>query len=194
MGTSKGTILNAPPRSGASSFVYKNKMYLFGGIVDTETSDGFLCGQCLNDLHEYNAEKNSWRKVDLSGEAIHPRYNATIAIIGNKAYIIGGLFEVGDVVVVLDDMYAINMNKMEVERIKAMTVTIPKPVHEEEEGSSDEEDGEWDSDESCSTSSSSGDDLKVEGVHPRILEGQSLRDYFASTVEYWQAQVTLVMI
>ena len=179
--------LNAPPRSGASSFVYKNRMYLFGGIVDTETSNGFLCGQCLSDLHEYNAERGSWRKVELCGEAIHPRYNATTTIIGNKAYIIGGLFEVGDVVVVLDDMYSVNMNKMEVERIKALTVTIPKPVHEKEESSG--EGSEGDSDESSSESSSSESDMEAEGVHPMPLEGQSLKDYFASTMEHWQAQV-----
>ena len=74
------TSLNAPPRSGAASFVYRNRMYLFGGIVDTETSDGFLCGQCLNEMHEYNAEKDTWRRIELSGDTIHPRYNAAIAM------------------------------------------------------------------------------------------------------------------
>lgn len=182
------TSLNAPPRSGASSFVYKGKLYLFGGIIDTETSDGFLCGQCLNELYEYSVEKSSWRRVDLSGEEIHPRYNSAMAVVGNKAYIIGGLFEVGDAVVVLDDMYAVNMNKMEVEKIKELTISIPKLVHEEEERSS-EEDSEWDSDESYSTDSSSEDNSELEGAHPKPLEGQTLKDYFASTVDYWQARV-----
>ena len=66
-------------------------------------------------------------------------------------------------------------------------------MHEEEE-EEEEESSEWDSDESCSSTSASseGDDI-AEGPggeeHPRPLEGQSLRDYFASTMDYWQSRV-----
>ena len=50
----------------------------------------------------------------------------------------GGLFEVGDAVVVLDDMHAVNMNRMEVETIKAADGPDTQTMHEEEEEEEEE--------------------------------------------------------
>lgn len=187
-----------PARSGASSFVWRDRLYVFGGVVDEETPDGFLCGRCLRDVHEYNPERNSWRAVEVAGmDALCPRYNAAVAISGNTAVIYGGIFEAGDNLVILDDMHCLQMDKMATSCL--VPLSVDTEIHQEStdsQASGSTGDSESSSDESSTTASSdsstiaSGDaEASKESEHPRPVPGQGLKDYFASHIEHWKEQV-----
>lgn len=84
-------------RFGGSSWVYNNKLYLFGGIgLATTTTSGFL-----NDLWEYDALTNNFtwlkgrneiNKLGIYDAPQRPgaRINAMTWSLGNKFYLFGG--------------------------------------------------------------------------------------------------------
>jgi len=53
----KGTVPRR--RSGATSCVYKNRMILFGGVRDTETSND-VEGEFFNSLHAFDMDRRKW--------------------------------------------------------------------------------------------------------------------------------------
>ncbi|KAK3397629.1 galactose oxidase [Sordaria brevicollis] len=65
---------------------------------------------------EEEEEKDSKKKVrdmPVSMEMPHPRFNAQLAVQDDVLYIYGGTFEKGDREFTLDDMYAIDLGKMD---------------------------------------------------------------------------------
>lgn len=178
-----------PPRSGASSFVWRDRLYVFGGVVDEETPDGFLCGRCLRDLHEYNPEKNSWRAVEVAGmDALCPRYNAAMAISGSNVVIYGGIFEAGDNLVILDDMHCLQMDKMATNCLVPLSVDISIHRDSSDNQSSDSITSDGESSDESSTAVSD-EEANTESEHPRPAPGQSLKDYFVDHIEHWKEQV-----
>ena len=58
---SSGDVNNIPlPRTGHSSFIYENNLYIFGGSI----KDGTL----LNDFWKLNLESRSWEKILLKND------------------------------------------------------------------------------------------------------------------------------
>lgn len=196
------------PRSGPCSAAAKNgkSFYLFGGVQDENLSEELLNGTCLNDLWEYSAEKGQWRQIQgLKNEPI-PRYNASMALVGSHALIMGGIFEKEDRQYGLDDGHVINVEKMEkYSSVRGLTVDL-----ETWEGSDDESDDSGDSDgsdsdsgsDSESDSDSSYDSDSDDSDHsddsnfykrpdtidssvPQPFPDQPLKEYFADNQEFW---------
>ncbi|KAH3781796.1 kelch domain-containing protein 1-like isoform X2 [Dreissena polymorpha] len=75
-----------PKREGQCGCSVGNKMYLFGGVVQTE--DGDLES---NDLLCYDAESGCWSKLDTKTPRPEACIAASLAAVGNKLYLFGGL-------------------------------------------------------------------------------------------------------
>jgi len=71
-----------PPRKNHCAFIYDEKMYIFGG------SSG---STCLNDFWHYDFDTQIWTQLDSSrGDTPKPRTEATMTVLGDKAYLQGG--------------------------------------------------------------------------------------------------------
>lgn len=204
------------PRSGPCSAAAKNgkAFYLFGGVQDENLSEELLDGTCLNDFWEYNAEKQAWRHHAIPKNEPIPRYNASMAIAGPSALIMGGIFEKEDRQYVLDDAHAVNVDKLEkYSCLRNLTVDL-----ENWDGSSDDEDGnsdsdssdesdssdaesESDSDDTDSSDYSTSDEAEDNGdfytrpdsIDPSIPQpfpDQPLKDYFAEHQEFWMTRAS----
>ncbi|KAL8294161.1 hypothetical protein RB597_008059 [Gaeumannomyces tritici] len=89
------------------------------------------------------------REMPASMEFPHPRFNAQLAIQDDVLYIYGGTFEKGDREFTFDDMYAINLDKMNgcKEIFNRPTEDWIESEDEEDDDEDDEEDDEDDEDE-----------------------------------------------
>jgi N-acetylneuraminic acid mutarotase len=79
-----------PPqkRTSHSAVIYKDKMYVFGGFSGDEY---------LNDLHEFDLEKETWTEIThlCKGDIPAPRSRFCAAVHGDCMYILGGWNKVG---------------------------------------------------------------------------------------------------
>ncbi|EED88418.1 predicted protein, partial [Thalassiosira pseudonana CCMP1335] len=118
------------PRAGTSSILHKNKMLLFGGVLDNEGDHHKMESVFYDDLFALDLERRRWfsmklkkasgsvMKVDEKGVPVFvarqtplPRINCATVVKGNTLYIYGGVLEVGDREVTLDDCWSIDLNK-----------------------------------------------------------------------------------
>ena len=71
-----------PARKNHCAFAYDNKLYIFGGTSGST---------CLDDLWCYDFDTQTWTQKELSGDALpDARTEATMTVIGDKAYLYGG--------------------------------------------------------------------------------------------------------
>ena len=196
------------PRSGPCSVAAKNgkSFFLFGGVQDENLSEELLNGTCLNDLWEYNSEKGQWRQLQIPKNDPVPRYNASMALVGSTALIMGGIFEREDRQYCLDDCHAVNVEKLEkYSCLRNLTVDLEtwngsdsEDDGSEDSDSGDSEDSESDSEDSdCSsydesTSSSDSDEGEfytrpesIDSSVPQPFPDQPLKEYFADNQEFW---------
>jgi len=75
------------PRASASSAVYNDCLYIFGGQDDDNNK--------LDDLWEYNSNTSTWRQIQISEGDLRPlcRSGHSAVTYGNKMYIFGGILE-----------------------------------------------------------------------------------------------------
>ncbi|KAH8815009.1 hypothetical protein F5884DRAFT_160113 [Xylogone sp. PMI_703] len=99
---------------------------------------------------EYSDEKEPPRKISLM-EFPHPRFNAQLAVQEDTLYIYGGTFEKGDREFTFDDMYALDLGKLD--GVKQIFNREPEnwlgseDEDSEDEGESDEEEDDDEDDE-----------------------------------------------
>jgi hypothetical protein len=62
---------------------------------------------------EEEAEKRVLREMPVSMEFPHPRFNAQLAVQDDVLYIYGGTFEKGDREFTFDDLYAVDLGKLD---------------------------------------------------------------------------------
>ncbi|XP_066493382.1 kelch domain-containing protein 4 [Tiliqua scincoides] len=118
-----------------------------------------------------------------------PRSNAMLAVKHGLLYVYGGMFEVGDRQFTLNDLYAIDLHKME--EWKVLVEMDPKTQEWLEESESDEEEeeaegaegGEEDEEEE-EDSDDSGDEGEEE-EHPPPQGNEKYTDYLSRTEQYW---------
>jgi N-acetylneuraminic acid mutarotase len=78
------------PRYKHSSVIYKDQMYIFGGLFYFNTGS---CGTTLNivnDMHRYSFEKQLWREVKQIGKIPNKTNKHTSHIFNNMLYLLGG--------------------------------------------------------------------------------------------------------
>ncbi|KAL2126352.1 hypothetical protein VTI74DRAFT_1136 [Chaetomium olivicolor] len=109
---------------------------------------------------EEEEEKKAVREMPVSMEFPHPRFNALLAVQDDVLYIYGGTFEKGDREFTFDDMYAIDLGKMD-----GCKEVFSRPV-EDWVVSDDEEDDEEDEDEYEEDEDEEGD-VEMEDEEPK---------------------------
>jgi len=80
------TMARNPPigRRSHSSFVYGDKVYIFGGYNGNTDSH-------FNDVHCYDPATNEWQKVEIPGHLRPcPRRRQSCVIVNEKLYLFGG--------------------------------------------------------------------------------------------------------
>ncbi|XP_061450216.1 kelch domain-containing protein 4 [Rhineura floridana] len=122
-----------------------------------------------------------------------PRSNAMLAVKHGMLFVYGGMFEVGDRQFTLNDLYAIDLHKME--EWKVLVEMDPKTQEwleeseSEEEGDvegaegGEEEEKEEEEEEEDSDNAESGDEEEEE--HPPVQCDEKYTDYLSRTEQYW---------
>ena len=147
----------------------------------------------------------------------HPRFNAQLAVQGDVLYIFGGTYEHGDREFTFDEMYAIDLGKLDgVQEIYRRELENWQGDDAESDDESDEEDDSEDEDiqgdgltgvtlpppDTPDTSmvpseaSEQVEDLESEAPETTIADGrphprpfESLREFFARTSNIWQENI-----
>ncbi|KAH0619677.1 hypothetical protein JD844_000570 [Phrynosoma platyrhinos] len=135
------------------------------------------------------------RTVDeASGQQVEPcpRSNAMLAVKHGMLYVYGGMFEVGDRQFTLNDLYALDLHKMEEWKMKQKLGETQEWLEESEsdgegevegaEGGEEEEDEEEEED---SDDDESGDEDEEEEEHPAVQHDEKYADYLSRTEQYW---------
>ncbi|XP_052794960.1 rab9 effector protein with kelch motifs-like isoform X2 [Mya arenaria] len=76
-----------PVREGQCSCSVGNKMYIFGGVIHSNTQDLVES----NDLLCFDAESGSWSLIEAKGSIPEPRIAASLVSVDTKLYLYGGL-------------------------------------------------------------------------------------------------------
>lgn len=101
-------------RTSHASVIQDGKMYVFGG---------FSGENYLNDLWEFDIEKEIWTEIsqDCVGEKPAPRSRFCAVVYGNSMYILGGWDKIG----YFEDLYSFNFTTKTWSQIKNSKWTIP---------------------------------------------------------------------
>lgn len=193
----------APPkRSGISAQYISGEGCLIslGGIADTEDKD-LLLGTCSNEVYTYtpiSESKGTWELCECTINP--PRYNAMLASVpgSSKVYVYGGLCEVGDQLITLDDLQLISKETVS----NAWTVGSVSPLCSEISAAmiraqslvdSSDDDSDRSNDSENSNSSEYGltsededsDDSDHQSGQPKPSGYSSLKDFFGENTDYW---------
>ncbi|XP_076878403.1 kelch domain-containing protein 4-like isoform X5 [Brachyhypopomus gauderio] len=117
-----------------------------------------------------------------------PRSSAMATVKHGKLYLYGGMFEVGDRQFTLNDLYCLDLHKMDqwvvLVEMDPKTQEWLEESESEDEGEDEEaKGGEEDDDEEESSEDESDEE---EGEHPPVKPGETLSDYQTRTETYWQ--------
>ncbi|XP_062856379.1 kelch domain-containing protein 4 [Trichomycterus rosablanca] len=120
-----------------------------------------------------------------------PRSSAMAAVKHGKLYLYGGMFEVGDRQFTLNDLYCLDLHKMDqwdvLVEMDPKTQEWLEESESEDEGEEEEGKAAEDEDEDEDEESSEEDgDEDEEDKHPAVKSGESLSDYQGRTETYWQ--------
>lgn len=90
-----------PPLTNHSMSVYKNKLFIFGGVYNNE--------KVSNDLWSFDAVVNKWTQLPTSGSIPAPVNEHSSCIIEDKLYIYGGNDFSG---VIYDTLYVLDLHTL----------------------------------------------------------------------------------
>ncbi|KAF2665152.1 galactose oxidase [Microthyrium microscopicum] len=111
-------------------------------------------------LDEENDNEPAKPAKTVSFEMPHPRFNAQLTVQGDVLYIFGGTFEKGDQEYTLDEMWAIDLNKLDGVReiykrdVQDWQIEEDSEDDDDEEEDDDEEDSDVDMEDAQSTAGS----------------------------------------
>ncbi|PIO38435.1 hypothetical protein AB205_0109870 [Aquarana catesbeiana] len=139
---------------------------------------------------EDSAEEEDDEKEEATGPRVEPcpRSNTMITVKQGLLYVYGGMFEVGDRQFTLNDLYCLDLHKME--EWKVLVEMDPKTQEwldesdsdgdEEEETEGAEGGAEEEEDEDDESEEDSDDD-----EHPAVEPKEKYSDYLPRTEQYW---------
>ncbi|KAG7329497.1 hypothetical protein KOW79_007671 [Hemibagrus wyckioides] len=168
-------------------------------VKEIVTEDGTVMTikQAIPTVQESEEEEDEEEEDEDEGGAAAPmvepcpRSSAMAAVKHGKLYLYGGMFEVGDRQFTLNDLYCLDLHKME--QWDVLVEMDPKTQEwleeseseddgEEEEGKAGEDEDE--EDESSEEEEESDDE--GEDDHPPVKPGESVSEYQSRTEAYWQ--------
>ncbi|XP_060644474.2 kelch domain-containing protein 4 isoform X2 [Anolis sagrei] len=145
------------------------------------------------EVQKAEEEEEEEEAVDeASGQLVEPcpRSNAMLAVKHGMLYVLGGMFEVGDRQFTLNDLYALDLHKMD--GWKVLVEMDPKTQEWLEESESDEEGdaegaegGEEDEEEEEEDSDDDESEDEEEEEHPVVQKDEKYTDYLSRTEPYW---------
>lgn len=71
-----------PPLTNHSMSVYKEKIYVFGGVYNNE--------KVSNDLWEFDVEQEKWQQIQTNGTTPLPVNEHSACVVDDRLYIYGG--------------------------------------------------------------------------------------------------------
>ncbi|KAF3925286.1 hypothetical protein ABW20_dc0107104 [Dactylellina cionopaga] len=130
------------------------------GIIDPQDADAAAIIPMEVEKPEEEENKNSLAKVEPSLTLPAPRFNCALAVQGDWLFMYGGTFEKGDVEVTFDEMYKVNLDKLDgvIQIFKRESV-----AGGEEEMDMDDDDDEDDDDEDDDSEMDEDDEEVEEG-------------------------------
>nr|XP_060644474.1 kelch domain-containing protein 4 isoform X2 [Anolis sagrei ordinatus] len=145
------------------------------------------------EVQKSEEEEEEEEAVDeASGQLVEPcpRSNAMLAVKHGMLYVLGGMFEVGDRQFTLNDLYALDLHKMD--GWKVLVEMDPKTQEWLEESESDEEGdaegaegGEEEEEEEEEDSDDDESEDEEEEEHPVVQKDEKYTDYLSRTEPYW---------
>ncbi|KAG7292539.1 hypothetical protein NEMBOFW57_002574 [Staphylotrichum longicolle] len=160
-----------PVRAGATMAFHRGRGILFGGVHDVQESEEGIESEFFNGLFAWNVERNRFfplalrksragggavkeeeeekkavREMPVSMEFPHQRFNALLAVQDDVLYIYGGTFEKGDREFTFDDLYAVDLGKLD-----GCKEVFSRPVEDwivsDDEDEDDEDEDEYEDEE-----------------------------------------------
>ncbi|XP_077166239.1 kelch domain-containing protein 4 isoform X2 [Paroedura picta] len=142
---------------------------------------------------ESEGEEGGATGAEASGQQVEPcpRSNSMLAVKHGVLHLYGGMFEVGDRQFTLNDLYALDLHKMD--EWKVLVEMDPKTQEWLDESESDEgedaegaEGGEEEEDDSSSREEEESDEEdEEEEEHPALQHGEDYEGYLSRTEQYW---------
>ncbi|MBN3306799.1 KLDC4 protein, partial [Amia calva] len=145
-------------------------------------------GTPSSDSEEEEGEEDEGEGAAAASVEPCPRSNAMATVKNGLLYLYGGMFEVGDRQFTLNDLYAIDLHKMD--EWKVLVEMDPKTQEWLEETESEEEGEEAEgaiggNDEEEDEESSDEESEEEDEDHPPVKAGESYPDYESRTEQYW---------
>uniref|UniRef100_A0A8C6SFG6 Kelch domain containing 4 n=1 Tax=Neogobius melanostomus TaxID=47308 RepID=A0A8C6SFG6_9GOBI len=137
---------------------------------------------------EEEEEEDEEDEASASAPLIEPcaRSSALTTVRQGKLFLYGGMFEVGDRQFTLNDMYCLDLHKMDQWEVLVEMDSKTQEWLEESESEDDEEDeGESKGAAAEEEESESDEEEEDENEHPAVQEGETVTDYQARTEQYW---------
>ncbi|PKU67818.1 Epithiospecifier protein [Dendrobium catenatum] len=146
-----------PPglRASFSMCIHKKRAVLFGGVVDMEVEGDVLMSLFMNELYGFQLDTRRWYPLELrkdrstKDKVVRPcgRINSCMVVGRDTLYLYGGMMEVNDREITLDDLYSLNLSKLD-----EWKCIIPASESEWLEISEDEDEEDTEDEESNSGS------------------------------------------
>ncbi|KAJ4296000.1 Kelch repeat-containing protein 3 [Collariella sp. IMI 366227] len=128
-----------PTRAGTTMAFHKGRGILFGGVHDVQESEEGIESEFFNALFAWNVERNRFFPLALRKSRVGG--GGGVAVQDDVLYIYGGTFEKGEREFTFDDLYAVDLGKMD-----GCKEVFSRPVEDWVE-SEDEDDDEDDEDD-----------------------------------------------
>ncbi|KAG8562527.1 hypothetical protein GDO81_015710 [Engystomops pustulosus] len=155
-----------------------------------------ISDQATTATAEENSEEEDEDKEEAAGSQVEPcpRSSSMTAIKQGVLYVYGGMFEVGDRQFTLNDLYSLDLHKME--EWKVLVEMDPKTQEwldesddddEEEQGAEgvEEEEEEDDDVDEEEESEEDNNDSNDEEEHPTVEPNEKYSDYLPRTEQHW---------
>ncbi|KAF7707736.1 hypothetical protein HF521_018954 [Silurus meridionalis] len=162
-------------------------------VKEVVTEDGTVVTikQAVPTAQESEDEEDEEEEEGAAAPVVEPcpRSSAMATVKHGKLYLYGGMFEVGDRQFTLNDLYCLDLHKMEQweELVKMDPKTQEWLEESESEDDGEEEEGKEEEDEeeeSLGEEEEESDEGEEE--HPLVKSGESVCEYQKRTEAYWQ--------
>ncbi|XP_029951591.1 kelch domain-containing protein 4 isoform X2 [Salarias fasciatus] len=167
-------------------------------VKEIVTEDGTVMTikEVIPGLHEEEQDDDEDEDEEDDGSAAAPlvepcpRSSAMATARQGKLFLYGGMFEVGDRQFTLNDLYCLDLHKME--QWEVLVEMDPKTQEWLEESESEGDDDEEEEEEAAKgaegedeESEEESEEEEDEEEHPAVQEGETATDYQARTEQYW---------
>ncbi|XP_028948256.2 uncharacterized protein [Malus domestica] len=172
------------PRAGFSMCVHKKRAMLFGGVVDMEVGGDVMMSLFLDELYGFQLDNHRWYPLELQkakstkDKVVKPcgRINSCMVVGRDTLYVYGGMMEVKDREITLNDLYSLNLSKLDEWKciIPATETEWVEASEDEDEDEDDDDDSEDEGDEDSNSDETDDDNDEESGKDGSIQMGDAV--------------------